>query len=259
MASVLVTGAAAGIGRATVHRFARAGWRVAAADVDLAGVQAVAAETLGVSAHRLDVRSVEDWDRVLADFTSESGGQLDVLVNNAGVLSSGSFAELSVLEQQRMVEINVGGVLTGCHRAHRYLAEAARSDRRRRVRVVNLASSSAIYGQPELAVYSATKFAVRGLTEALDLEWATDRIAVRSVWPLFVASAMTADMDISSVRRLGIHLTPQDVAEVVFATATSRRSGPVHRGVGRDARLMLMASAVTPTWLLRRVNARIAR
>ena len=83
--------------------------------------------------------------------------------------------------------------------------------------VVNLASASAIYGQPELAVYSATKFFIRAITEALDLEWERYGIRVISMWPLFVKTAMTDDMHTGTTDRLGIHLTAGDVAEAIVA------------------------------------------
>jgi short-subunit dehydrogenase len=147
--------------------------------------------------------------------------------------------------------VNVTGVLNGCHSAYPYLRRTPGA------RVVNLASASAIYGQPELATYSATKFAVRGLTEALDLEWAGDDITVRAIWPLFVNTGMVTGMDTGATRSLGIKLTAQDVADAVYAAAQPGGHG-VHHAVGRQARLMLTSSQLTPSWLLRVVNKRVA-
>lgn len=113
--------------------------------------------------------------RTLATLTAASGGRLDVLVNNAGILQSGAFADIALADQQRAVEVNVIGVLNGWWTAHPVLNEAAGSH------VINLCSASAIYGQPELATSSATKFAVRGLSEALDLEWEDDDITVTAI------------------------------------------------------------------------------
>lgn len=252
--TVLVTGAARGIGRAVVERFHAAGWRVGAYDVDVAGVESLAELGDRVVPGGLDVRSAADWRTALESLTSASDGQLHVLVNNAGLLRSGEFAAIPREEHWRMVEVNVGGVLNGCHAAYPYLARTPGAA------VVNLCSASALYGQPELATYSATKFAVRGLTEALDLEWAREGISVRAVWPLFVDTAMVAGMDIGASRSLGVHLTPADVADVVYAAARPpRRSlGGVHVGVGRQARAMLAGSQVTPSWAMRLVNRRIA-
>jgi len=186
--------------------------------------------------------------------TRASGGRLDVLVNNAGILQSGRFTEIPLADQLRAVDVNVKGVVNGCYLAHPHLAATAGAH------VVNLASASAIYGQPELATYSATKFAVRGLTEALDLEWRDDDITVTALWPLFVDTAMTTDVDIASTRSLGIRLRPEDVAEEVYRAATSGHGplGGVHRAVGRQARAMFAASGLAPSWLMRAVNRRIA-
>lgn len=251
--TVLVSGAAAGIGRAIARRFAAEGCLVGAFDVDQAGLASLAAE-LGdsVVTGYLDVRDAGGWGTVLADLTSRSAGRLDVLVNNAGLLQSGPFAEIPLATQQRTVEVNLVGVLNGCHTAYPYLKATPGAY------VVNLCSASAIYGQPELATYSATKFAVRGLTEALDLEWARDDITVRAVWPMFVNTAMVVGMDTGATRSLGIRLTAEDVADEVVNLTRTRRTLSVHRAVGRQAKAMLASSASAPSWVLRLVNRRIA-
>jgi NAD(P)-dependent dehydrogenase (short-subunit alcohol dehydrogenase family) len=255
--SVLITGAAAGIGHATATRFARAGYRVGAYDVDETGLARLAAELDGhdVVTGRLDVRDAEAWAAVLADFTAPTDGRLAILVNNAGVLAGGRFAEIPLADQRRLVEINVQGVLNGCHTAYPYLLGTPGAH------VVNLASASAIYGQPELATYSATKFAVRGLSEALDLEWREAGITVTALWPLFVATAMTHDLDIASTRSLGVRLTADDVAQAVLEAATTGHGllGGVHRPVGLQARALFAAAELAPSWATRLVNRMLTR
>lgn len=251
--AVLISGAAAGIGRAAALRFARAGFLVGAYDVDRVGLASLAKAHGGIRVGHLDVTDADNWRQVLADFTAETDGQLDVLVNNAGILSSGRFEEIDLGRQQRMVEINVTGVLNGCHTAFPHLQQT------KGARVINLASASALYGQPELATYSATKFAVRGLTEALDLEWREHDITVRALWPLFVATAMTDGMHTRSTETLGIKLTADDVADDVFAAATDqRRFGGVHRAVGLQAKALFATAQVTPGRLMREVNRFLA-
>ena len=252
--SVVVTGAAAGIGRAIAHRFHAEGYLVGAYDVDRAGLDALARDLPGAVTGELDVRDEAVWGQRLAELADRTGGRLDVLVNNAGILSSGAFADIPLAAQQRIVDVNVKGVLNGCHTAYPYLRATPGAH------VVNLASASAIYGQPELATYSATKFAVRGLTEALDLEWAADDITVRAVWPLFVRTAMTSDMDLASTRALGVRLSADDVArEVLDVVRPHRLPQPVHRAVGAQAKVLMASSALAPAWLLRRINGRITR
>ena len=252
--SVLITGAAAGIGRASARRFAAEGFRVGAYDVDADGLVSLAAE-LGdaVVTGVLDVRDADAWSRVLADFCAD--GHLDILVNNAGILQGGRFADIPLDDHRRSVEVNVLGVVNGCHAAFPYLRATPDAH------VVNLSSASAIYGQPELATYSATKFAVRGLSEALDLEWGADGITVTALWPLFVDTAMTHGLDIGTTRSLGVRLSAEDVAAEVYAAATSGHGplGGVHRPVGLQARAFFAASELSPGWLTRLVHKGLTR
>ena len=251
---VFITGAAAGIGAATARRFAANGWFVGLFDVDLAGVERLAAE-LGAErtlAGRLDVTRDAEWRQALDTFVRRTG-RLDVLVNNAGILASGPFDALPLERQQAVVDVNVKGVLNGCHTAFPYLRDTPGAC------VINMSSASAIYGQPSLAVYSATKFAVRGLTEALDLEWQDHGIRVLDVMPLFVQTAMVQGMDAAAIGRLGVNLGPDDVAAVIVDAATKvPRVHRVHRIVGVQARLFYKMAGLTPDWLARLINRHLA-
>jgi NAD(P)-dependent dehydrogenase (short-subunit alcohol dehydrogenase family) len=249
--TVLVTGAASGIGRATAQQFAREGWRVGLFDVDLDGVQALR-ERLGggAVAGRLDVTDPVGWRRALDVTVPGPGAGLDVLVNNAGVLAAGSFAEVPLELQRRVVEVNLAGVVTGCASAFPYL--------RRGSCVVNLGSASALYGQPGLATYSATKAAVGALTEALDLEWRPHGIRVVDVLPLYVRTGMAEQAaGLRSLQRLGVRLAPEDVAAAVLRAVHHNR-GP-HLPVGRQARLLAATSHLGPQVLRRAVAARLSR
>jgi short-subunit dehydrogenase len=177
---------------------------------------------------------------------------LEVLVNNAGVLSAGRFADIPLAAQQTIINVNVGGTLNGCHAAYPYLRSTPTAQ------VINLSSASAIYGQSELATYSASKFAIRGLTEALELEWADDDIRVCAVWPLFVDTGMVDGVDTGSTRTLGVSLTAEDVAESILKIAERRPRLPhgPHFAVGRQAKALMTLAGVVPTWVLREVNRR---
>ena len=156
---------------------------------------------------------------------------------------------------QQMVEINFYGALAGLHAAFPYLRDTPRAQ------VVNMCSASAIYGQPELATYSATKFALRAMTEALELEWRGHGIRVLAMWPLFVQTAMIAGVETGSTKSLGVHLTPEDVAEAVYsATHRSRSRLPkVHYPVGRTTSMFAAVSQVTPTWVQRLLTKTLTR
>lgn len=250
--SLFITGAAAGIGRTTALHFARQGWFVGAFDVDEVGLASLRAEMGEGMTGRLDVCDYEAWTRALERFFHAAGGRLDVLVNNAGILSSGPFEATPIARHHLMVDVNLKGVQNGCHAALPWLQQTPGS------RVINLASASAIYGQPSLATYSATKFAVRGLTEALDLEWHQFGIRVMSVWPLFVQTAMVNGMDAKSIKALGVKLTPQDVAEVIWQAARYNGRPKVHWPVGLQSKLFQQTSKYSPEWLNRFINFHIA-
>ncbi|RVW09980.1 SDR family oxidoreductase [Prescottella agglutinans] len=253
--TVFITGAAAGIGRATALAFAARGCVVGAYDVDDEGLASLREEIVARGGRArtglLDVTDLDGWRARLAEFTTD--GRLDVLVNNAGVLSSGPFEDIPVDAHRRMLDINVGGTINGLLAAFPYLKRTPGAQ------VVNLGSASAIYGQPELATYGATKFAVRGLTEALDLEWSAHDIRVIDMWPLFVRTGMVRGMSTGSTRSLGVRLTAQDVADaIVAATGHRGRIPKVHFAVGVQARV-LAAAGVTPAWLARATNRLLSR
>ena len=149
-----------------------------------------------------------------------------------------------------MVDINVYGTMAGMHTAFPYLRDTAGAQ------VVNLCSASAIYGQPELATYSATKFAIRGLTEALNWKWRRHDIRVIAMWPLFVATAMVDGLQTASSKTLGVHLSAQDVAEEIFsATHPGRTRLPkVHHPVGRQTKMFTGLAQVSPNWVQRLLN-----
>ncbi len=255
---VFISGAAAGIGRATAVTFARRGYRVGAYDVDLAGLatlrEQITAEGGDVAIGSLDVTDADDWAQQLAAFTGPAR-RLDILVNNAGVLSSGRFEEIGLATQRRMVDVNVYGTMAGLHTAFPYLRETAGAQ------VVNLCSASAIYGQPELAVYSSTTFAVRGLTEALELEWRRHDIRVIAMWPLFVATAMVDGLQTGSTKSLGVHLTADDVAGEIFAATHPNRTwlAKVHYPVGRQTKVFAGLAQVSPNWIQRLLNKSVSR
>jgi NAD(P)-dependent dehydrogenase (short-subunit alcohol dehydrogenase family) len=244
--SIFITGGGSGIGRATARLFASRGWRVGLADVNEAGLAETAAMLGGAAKiYRMDVRDRDAWVRSLDDFTAAAGGALDVLFNNAGVGSGGPLAETDFAELDRVVSINLMGVLNGARIGHAYLKRAPGSC------LLNTASASAIYGSAGLAPYSATKFGVRALTEALDGEWFGDGIKVRDVVPGFIDTPLLdgmAGMSNRSIRETvtdaGLELTGADaVAQAAWAAVHGKA---VHTYVGPTARRMAFAARWMP-------------
>jgi NAD(P)-dependent dehydrogenase (short-subunit alcohol dehydrogenase family) len=258
--SVFITGAATGIGRATALLFARDGYLVGGYDIDESGLEVLAADIAAVGGRsvvgHLDVTDADEVAQRLGEFHEAAGDRLDVLVNNAGVLHAGLFEQLPIEKHHREIDINVKGVVNGLHAAFPYLKTTPGAV------VVNLASASAIYGQAELANYSATKFYVRAITEALNLEWGRYGIRVIDMWPLYVNTAMTRDVKTGTTDSLGIRLTAQDIAENIVAAvdpALPRKVlRQVHFPVGVQAKALAGGARFSPAWLTRLVNKRLA-
>ncbi|MGQ0586283.1 MAG: SDR family oxidoreductase [Gammaproteobacteria bacterium] len=252
--SIFVTGAASGIGRATAGLFAERGWFVGLYDTNEAGVRELAAR-LGpqrACAGRLDVTDAAQFTAALAQFWQAAGQRLDLLFNNAGIATVNEFEQVPLARHHAIVDVNLKGVINGFHCAFDYLRRTPGA------RVISTCSASAIYGTPLFASYSATKFAVKGLTEALNVEWARHGITVMDVLPLFVDTPMVQQglkdlggKPLESMERLGMRLTATDVAEVVWRAAHWRLWPRVHWHVSLQGWLMALAQKLTPAWLSR--------
>ena len=255
MKAIFITGGASGIGRATAHLFAARGWRVGLADVDAAGLASTAALLPAgmVETYEMDVRDREAWVAVLDAFTATTGGRLDVLHNNAGIGTGGPLAEARFEDLDRTVAINLMGVINGAKIGHAYLARTRGSC------LLNTASASAIYGSAGLATYSATKFGVRALTEALDGEWAVTGVKVRSIVPSFIETPLLDGIAGASNRTIretvvaaGMELTP--VEAVAEAAWKAVHGDAVHTYVGRTADRMRFAARWMPGALRTRMR-----
>lgn len=251
---LFVTGAASGIGRATAGLFRRRGWEVALFDRDREGLSRAAEALRPVLARPLDVADQASWQRAVSAFAEVSGGQLDVLFNCAGVAAGGWFEDVPVEVARRILEVNLLGTIHGIYACLPLLRRTPGA------RIVNMSSMSACYGTPMMAVYSATKFAVRGLTEALDLELERCSVGVCDIMPGYVDTPLLDSPDYSDS---GIELRsqrvcpPEQVAEVVWEAA---HGGPVHRTVGLEATRLRWVAGLFPglaRWISRRKLRRL--
>lgn len=246
--AIFITGAGAGIGAETARLFARNGWQVGASDVDAAGLAALQRE-LGaerVSTHVADVRDRTSVEAALAAFMQRTGGRLDALFANAGVLFMGPHETITGAEKDLLVDVNVKGVVNTIDAGFAWLKRTPGAH------VVAMSSTSAEYGSPEHAVYSATKFFVRGLTEALNIEFRAHGIQVSAIYVAYVQTGMVFDAKVkpASIERLGVKVTPQQVAATVWKAVHGNR---VHWRVGLDARLInfavrLLGGGIAPVY-----------
>ncbi|MGQ0530238.1 MAG: SDR family oxidoreductase [Panacagrimonas sp.] len=251
--AIFITGAAQGIGKATAERFVREGWFVGLYDVNQSALASLSVQ-IGqdfCTAAVLDVTDPNAWNKALSAFWQAAGGRMDVLLNNAGIATSGAFQDIALAQHHAIVDVNFKGVINGCHAGFDYLRRTPRS------RLINLASASAIYGAADLASYSATKFAVRGLTEALDLEWRELGIRVCDIWPMFVRTGMVEGLELASLKSLGLRLTAEDVANTIWKAA-NHRGHRVHWRVGVQAQALYQATCFLPDRLHRAVTARLS-
>jgi len=183
---ILITGASSGIGEASARHLAAAGHRVVLGARRTERLVQLAAEirAAGGSADvaRLDVTSLESMQEFVA-FALDCHGQVDVLVNNAGVMPLSTLDALKIDEWNQMIDVNIRGVL------HGIAATLPHMQARRSGQVINIASIGAYTVSPTAAVYCATKFAVAAITEGLRQEVGGD-IRVTLVSPGVVESEL---------------------------------------------------------------------
>lgn len=253
MPSIFISGAAQGIGKAVAQKFLQEGWTVGAYDIAPVAYDATGTPGTLITGH-LNVTSATDWDVALEEFTSHTGGTLDVLDNNAGIIIDGPLSEAAAMGVDRLISVNCTGVTLGARAAHPHLKRTPGAQ------LVNMTSASAVYGQPNIAVYSATKFYVAGLTEALSLEWRKDDIRVVDVWPLWAKTSL-ADVDVASTRRIGVHLTPEQVAGAVWQAVHPKNRwarGKVHHGVATLDKALYLGRSLAPDRVVRMLTRVLA-
>lgn len=245
--SIFITGAASGIGLAAAKHFAGKGWFVGLSDVNVAGLDAAHREIGRDDAMcaTLDVRDRDDWSAALARFGQATGGRMDVLLNNAGIARYGWFEEVTPEEADLQVDVNVKGVINGAYAGLDMLRATPGS------RLINVASCAGLFGSPRLAVYSATKFAVRGLSESLDAEFARFGVEVRCVMPWYVetpildSGSARGNQAIRDAVQAGGHpvYTVEEAAQVIWDAA---HGAELHYVVGKMGKNLRFASRFFP-------------
>lgn len=189
----LITGAGQGIGRAIALRLARDGADIAVVDINDRKTPAVADEirALGRKATTFSA-DVSRRDEVYAavEHAERELGGFDIIVNNAGIASIQPIAEVTPEEVEKILKVNVEGVLWGIQ-----AAAAKLKARGHRGKIINAASIAGHEGFPLLGVYSATKFAVRALTQAAAKEFASEGITVNAYCPGVVGTDMWVEID----------------------------------------------------------------
>src|SRR5579884_1996416 len=178
--TVVITGAARGIGLATAQALLARGARVIIGDRDVDALERTVSRMSSrrpVSGHPLDVTDRDSFAAFLDKARADGGGHIDVLINNAGVMPVGRFLDQSQRAIRSAIEVNFYGVLNGCQLVLPEMV-ALRSGH-----VVNIASMAGMTAVPGQVVYAGTKFAVVGLTTAMADEVAPHGVTVSAVLP----------------------------------------------------------------------------
>ncbi len=237
---IFITGAASGIGRETARLFAKNGWFVGLTDVNEEGLLSLQTEIGPGKCFRktMDVTDLDSVCRTMEHFIEATGGRMDVLFNNAGIIKFGPFDQSDIAYLKRIVDINLTGVLNCTHCAVKYLKATPGA------RLINMASASVIYGMPDMAVYSATKHAVRALTEAWDIEFKIYGITVSDITAPYVRTPLLdVPEKVHSIDKFGVTSEPEDVAKTVWKAAHGKK---LHWKVGASTPVMMTLFSLLP-------------
>lgn len=220
--TVIVTGAASGIGQGVAERFAAEGANVVVCDIDEGALKEAArawapARTLAL---RCDVSRFDDVQALVAAAVERFGG-LDVMVNNAGIAKEGSVGDVTLEDWQATLNTNLSGVFHGCRAALPHLLE-------RQGCIVNTASVSGLGGDWAMSAYNAAKGGVVNLTRSLALDYGARGVRTNAVCPSLTRTGMTTSMleDEALVERFMDRLPlrkvaqPADIAGVVAFLAS---------------------------------------
>ena len=258
--SVLITGAARGIGACTAEQFARAGCRMVLSDLDEGALQKTAGVLRGLGAtvdtYVVDVADKAQVDAMASDVLQRLGA-LDILINNAGIGHHGSLAETTLEVWRKLVDVDLFGPL---HHVYAFLPSMRE---RRAGHIVNVSSGQAFYRLPSWGAYAAIKVAVGVFSEILFYELAPLGIQVTTVYPYMVNTGFYSDVKPTTFAgRMSMRLlpyysdSPEKVGRVIFeAVKKTKRIEMVSvlNDVGFYAHLVPpVASAVSraSSWLL---------
>jgi short-subunit dehydrogenase len=259
----VITGAGSGIGRATALCLARRGCDLALADLDETGLEQTLAQAAAVgvrvSGHRLDVAN-RDAVTALPAVVMKAQGRVDLLVNNAGVALAGNFDLVSEADFEWLMEINFYGVV---RMTRAFLPALRTSDD---ACIVNVSSVFGLISPPGQSAYSASKFAVRGFSNALRHELAGTRVGVSVVHPGGVATAIARNARVAQglpademrdrlvLAEKVLRMPPKKAAEIIVRGVEKRRARIL---VGRDALIISLLERLAPVSYWRVLAARL--
>lgn len=210
----LITGGSRGLGKATALALAKEGVDIAITGRNKETLEKTVAQikALGVNATYavFDVGNHEEVKKGIKEIIA-SFGSVDILINNAGIAGFGSFNDMEVDEWTKMMQTNVFGVYYVTKEVLPYLLEKNSGD------IINISSTAGLNGNANTSAYSASKFAVIGMSESLMKEVRKNNIRVCTLTPSTIASDMTIELGIATKDSEDSVLQPEDFAELIVA------------------------------------------
>lgn len=211
--TALITGAGRGIGRATAIALAKEGVHLGLIGLTMSNLEKVTAELeqydVNVSAATADVADLEAVHQAVEHIKSDLGS-IDILINNAGIAKFGGFLDLTPEEWENIIQVNLMGVYNVTRAVLPDMIERKSGD------IVNISSTAGQKGAPVTSAYSASKFAVLGLTESLMLEVRKHNIRVTALTPSTVATDLAIETNLISGNPENV-MQSEDLAELLVA------------------------------------------
>ncbi|MEH7526220.1 3-ketoacyl-ACP reductase [Bacillus sp. JJ1503] len=211
--TALITGAGRGIGRATAIALAKEGVNIGLIGLNMSNLEKVSAELnqydVKVSGAAENVSELESVQHAVDHIKSDLG-PIDILINNAGVAKFGGFLDLTPEEWENIVRVNLMGVYNVTRAILPDMIDRKSGD------IVNIASTAGLKGAPVTSAYSASKFAVLGLTESLMLEVRKHNIRVTALTPSTVATDLAIENKLIQENADNV-MQPEDLAELIVA------------------------------------------
>ena len=219
----IITGAAKGIGFATVQRFAQEGAIVIMADMNLEAAKGAAAQIPNAEAYAMNVTDRASIQAVV-DQVMQKHGRIDILINNAGITQDARLVKMTEAQFDAVIDVNLKGVFNCTQLIVPHMLEAKSGA------IVNASSVVGIYGNFGQTNYSATKFGVIGFTKTWARELGPKGVRVNAICPGFIATEMVKAMpenilqDIERRSWLGRLGTPEEIANVYLFLASNEAS-----------------------------------
>ena len=227
--SIFITGAAGGMGISTARLFKKNGWFVGCYDINESSLDELKSElgNEGIVYEQLDVTNKSQFEECLSNFSKNTNDTLDILFNNAGITEGGFFDEIPYENHIKIININVIGVINGIYSAASLLKNTENS------LCISTSSSSGIMGMEMIATYSATKHAIKGLTESLSAEFSRFDTRVSDILPGVIDTPMISKEIRDHLPESGMWrlISSDEIAETVWA---SYHSNDIHWYVPKE-------------------------